>query len=110
MGPQGERHPDYAEEINRNSGRSGRGNCEPLDQLGIIGDSALCRLCRARHNRHASATPRLEAGIDLHTIQRLLGHGSIASTTRYLHLARRALLATPSPLEWLDLGTLPPQA
>ena len=29
---------------------------------------------------------------------------------RYFHLARRTLLATPSPLEWLDLGTLPPQA
>lgn len=55
--------------------------------------------------RHAFATHLLEAGIDLHTIQRLLGHGHIGSTMRYFHLARRTLLATPSPLEWLDLAT-----
>ena len=60
--------------------------------------------------RHAFATHLLEAGVDLHTIQRLLGHGHIGSTMRYFHLARRTLLTTPSPLEWLDLGTLPPPA
>ncbi len=57
--------------------------------------------------RHAFATHLLEAGTDLHTIQRLLGHGHLGTTMRYFHLARRTLLATPSPLEWLDL---PPQA
>ena len=56
--------------------------------------------------RHAFATHRLEAGIDLHTIQRLLGHGNITSTMRYFHVARRVLLGTPSPLEWLDLRPL----
>jgi integrase/recombinase XerD len=57
--------------------------------------------------RHAFATHLLEAGTDLHTIQRLLGHGDLRTTTRYLHLARRTVLATPSPLEWLD-RTPPP--
>ncbi len=52
--------------------------------------------------RHAFATHLLEAGTDLHTIQRLLGHGDLRTTTRYLHLARRTVLATASPLEWLD--------
>ena len=56
--------------------------------------------------RHAFATHLLEAGIDLHTIQRLLGHGNIGSTMRYFHVARRVLLGTPSPLEWLDLRPL----
>ena len=60
----------------------------------------------AAPKRHAFATHLLEAGIDLHTIQRLLGHGNITSTMRYFHLARRILLATPSPLEWLDLRPL----
>lgn len=60
--------------------------------------------------RHAFATHLLEAGTDLHTIQRLLGHGHIGSTMRYFHLARRTLLGTTSPLEWLDLSAVPPRA
>jgi integrase/recombinase XerD len=59
--------------------------------------------------RHAFATHLLEAGTDLHTIQRLLGHGDLGTTMRYFHLARRTVLATPSPLEWLDPAT-PPSA
>jgi len=58
--------------------------------------------------RHAFATHLLEAGTDLPTIQRLLGHGDIGTTMRYLHLARRTILKTTSPLDWLDRGTPPP--
>jgi site-specific recombinase XerD len=60
--------------------------------------------------RHAFATHLLEAGTDLHTTQRLLGHGHLGPTMRYFHLARRTLLKTPSPLEWLDRATPPPPA
>jgi site-specific recombinase XerD len=52
--------------------------------------------------RHAFATHLLEAGVDIHTIQRLMGHGHISSTLRYFHLARKHLAGTPSPLELLD--------
>lgn len=52
--------------------------------------------------RHAFATHLLEAGVDIHTIQRLLGHGHISTTLRYFHLARKHLMGTPSPLELLD--------
>ncbi|MGH8569556.1 MAG: tyrosine-type recombinase/integrase [Gammaproteobacteria bacterium] len=52
--------------------------------------------------RHAFATHLLEAGGDIHTIQRLLGHGHISTTMRYFHLARKHLANTPSPLELLE--------
>jgi site-specific recombinase XerD len=52
--------------------------------------------------RHAFATHLLEAGVDIHTIQRLLGHGHISTTLRYFHLARKHLAKTPSPLELLQ--------
>jgi len=55
--------------------------------------------------RHAFATHSLEAGTDVHTIQRLLGHGHIGSTMRYFHLAHPTLMANRSPLDLLDLPT-----
>jgi len=73
------------------------------DQLGIIRDSALCRLCRARHNRHCYATHLLELGTGLRTVQVLLGHVSVRSTTTYLHVSHTRLAKVTLPFD--ALGT-----
>jgi len=54
--------------------------------------------------RHSFATHLLEAGVDLYTIKLLLGHRSLSSTARYLHVATNSVCAVPSPLDRLKLA------
>ena len=71
--------------------------------------AGIKKQCGIHGLRHAFATHLLEAGVDIHTIQRLMGHGHISSTLRYFHLARRHLAGTPSPLELLNGAPLKPR-
>lgn len=52
--------------------------------------------------RHAFATHLIEAGADVPTVQRLLGHRSVSTTMRYFHLSQARLGTLRSPLDLLD--------
>ena len=51
--------------------------------------------------RHAFARHLLESGTDVRTIQLLLGHRSLATTSRYLKVAATTVCATNSPFDYL---------
>lgn len=58
--------------------------------------------------RHAFATHLMDSGTDVVTIQRLLGHGHLKTTARYLHVTRHRLAELASPLDQLPLAPVPP--
>ena len=43
-----------------------------------------CRLCRARHNRHAFAVRLYEATHDVYQVEKALGHANVSVTESYL--------------------------
>jgi integrase/recombinase XerD len=51
--------------------------------------------------RHSFATHLFDAGVDTHTLQLLLGHRSIKTTLKYVHVSRRHLIHVKSPLDLL---------
>ena len=84
---------------------------DPTKLMQVDTLSSVFRRCRKKARisdeaslyslRHTFATHLLEDGVNLRTIQQLMGHASVESTVIYLHVAKLTISQTVSPLDRL---------
>jgi len=53
--------------------------------------------------RHCFATHLLDQGVDITTIQQMMGHRALVTTSKYLHTTKEKIASIKSPLDTLDI-------
>lgn len=54
--------------------------------------------------RHCFATHLMELGVDIYTLQRLLGHTTLKTTAQYTHVREEHLRMVRSPLDQIAVN------
>jgi site-specific recombinase XerD len=60
-----------------------------------------------RHRRYSFATHLPGAGYDIRTVQELLGHKDVSTTTIHAYVLNRGGRGVLSPLDHIDSGSAP---
>ena len=72
--------------------------------------AGIAKRCTPHTLRHSYATHLLEAGVDVFTLQAILGHRDLRTTAHYVHVDTRRLRAASSLLDLLAVPTPTPPA